>query len=49
MAKEDAEFRVYLEAHGFDTSGMGFLEGTETRSESIPEELDEKEKVPVAA
>ncbi|KAJ7911484.1 metabolite transporter [Mycena leptocephala] len=36
MAKEDAEFRVYLEAHGFDTSGMGFLEGTETRSESIP-------------
>ncbi|KAJ7746361.1 major facilitator superfamily domain-containing protein [Mycena metata] len=40
MAKEDAIFRAYLEEHGFDTSGMGFPEETE----SIPEELDEKEK-----
>ncbi|KAJ7799663.1 MFS Git1p-related glycerophosphoinositol and glycerophosphocholine permease [Mycena olivaceomarginata] len=33
MAKEDAAFREYLEAKGFDTSGMGFLE-TETRVSS---------------
>ncbi|KAJ7039634.1 major facilitator superfamily domain-containing protein [Mycena alexandri] len=48
MAKEDAilQFRAYLEENGLDTSGMGFPEETETR-ESIPEELDEKEKVVV--
>jgi len=45
MAKEDALFREYLESHGFDTSGMGFPEATESSASSIPEELDEKEKV----
>ncbi|KAJ7116458.1 MFS Git1p-related glycerophosphoinositol and glycerophosphocholine permease [Mycena epipterygia] len=45
MAKEDAIFREYLEANGFDTSGMGLGESSEISS--VPEELDEKEKVPV--
>jgi len=48
MAKEDLAFREYLEANGFDTSGMGFADGTETTTESIPEEMNEKEK-PVEA
>ncbi|KAJ7454738.1 metabolite transporter [Mycena latifolia] len=45
MAKEDIIFREYLEAHGFDTSGMGFID--ESPTSSVPEDLDEKEKVPV--
>ncbi|KAF7327429.1 MFS Git1p-related glycerophosphoinositol [Mycena kentingensis (nom. inval.)] len=44
MAKEDAEFRAYLEEHGFDTSQMGFEDEVETNADSIPEEMDEKEK-----
>ncbi|KAJ6570117.1 MFS Git1p-related glycerophosphoinositol and glycerophosphocholine permease [Mycena vulgaris] len=47
MAKEDAIFREYLEANGFDTSGMGFVEPTDTQTSSVPEDLDEKEKVAV--
>lgn len=38
------QFREYLEQHGFDTSGMGFIDGTETHNSSIPEEFNEKEK-----
>ncbi|KAJ7123705.1 MFS Git1p-related glycerophosphoinositol and glycerophosphocholine permease [Mycena epipterygia] len=45
MAREDVIFREYLEANGFDTSGMGLIDATETRASSIPEELSEKEKV----
>ncbi|KAJ6468381.1 metabolite transporter [Mycena sanguinolenta] len=44
MAAEDIAFREYLEANGFDTSGMGFPDGTDTRASSIPEEFDEKEE-----
>jgi len=43
MAKEDAIFREYLEANGFDTSVMG-LPGMEYETSSTPEELDEKVK-----
>ncbi|KAJ7056676.1 MFS Git1p-related glycerophosphoinositol and glycerophosphocholine permease [Mycena amicta] len=45
MAKEDIEFRAYLEANGFDTSTMGFEEPLDAQTSSVPEELDEKEKV----
>ncbi|KAJ7220145.1 MFS Git1p-related glycerophosphoinositol and glycerophosphocholine permease [Mycena pura] len=44
MAKEDLAFREYLEANGFDTAGMGFADGTETTTSSIPEEMNEKEQ-----
>nr|GAT50232.1 MFS Git1p-related glycerophosphoinositol [Mycena chlorophos] len=43
MAKEDAEFRAYLEEHGFDTTAMG-LGDTDTQTESIPEDVEEKVK-----
>ncbi|KAJ7163975.1 putative metabolite transporter [Mycena crocata] len=47
MAKEDLIFREYLEANGFDTSGMGLPGSTDTQTSSVPDELEEKEKVPV--
>jgi hypothetical protein len=38
MAEEDRAFREYLEANGYDTSTMGFVEEGDTWSEaSVPE------------
>ncbi|KAF7312065.1 MFS Git1p-related glycerophosphoinositol [Mycena indigotica] len=47
MAKEDAEFRAYLEANGFDTSLMGFDDSENTQTSSVQEDqdLDEKKAV----
>jgi len=42
MEREDAEFRVYLEAHGWDTSKMGLLTDEEIRS--IEEKAAEREQ-----
>jgi hypothetical protein len=41
------KFRQYLEDNGFDTSGMGFADGVATPTDSIPEDLPEKEKATV--
>ncbi|KAJ7760749.1 MFS Git1p-related glycerophosphoinositol and glycerophosphocholine permease [Mycena maculata] len=40
MAKEDLVFREYLEANGFDTSGMGFHE-IDSQTSSVPD-MEEK-------
>jgi nitrate/nitrite transporter NarK len=46
MAEEDAKFREYLEAHGFDTSLMGLGEtGSVTAVEESGEEPEQDEKV----
>ncbi|KAH0581720.1 hypothetical protein H2248_011404 [Termitomyces sp. 'cryptogamus'] len=37
IAREDCEFRKYLEAHGYDTSRMGFIR-------SLPEETSSEDK-----
>ncbi|KAA1478521.1 MFS Git1p-related glycerophosphoinositol and glycerophosphocholine permease [Dentipellis sp. KUC8613] len=46
MAREDAEFRQYLEDHGYDTSQMGLAEqASQWSRDSLPEkepEVDEK-------
>lgn len=38
IAKEDVEFRKYLELHGFDTSAMGQGEWRESQQSVISEE-----------
>ncbi|TFY82135.1 hypothetical protein EWM64_g1879 [Hericium alpestre] len=44
MAEEDAAFRQYLEAHGWDTSRMGLADAGETWSQdSLPEKEKEKD------
>jgi hypothetical protein len=44
LEKEDRAFREYLEAHGYDTSKMGFAEEGDTWSEtSDPEKAKETE------
>ena len=45
LAEEDRVFREYLEAHGYDTSKMGFRdEGDNWSQRSLPEkEADTKE------
>lgn len=42
MKKEDAEFRAYLEAHGFDTSLMG---NGEDLVEDVPDNRSDEKKV----
>lgn len=39
LVKEDGLFREYLEAHGYDTSKMGFVE--EGDDWSLPEKEDD--------
>lgn len=50
LVEEDRLFREYLEAHGYDTSGMGFVDpDDEWSQDSLPEKEDVKddiEKVP---
>ena len=42
LADEDRAFREYLEAHGYDTSKMGFVDESDAWSEtSIPEKTEE--------
>lgn len=44
--EEDRLFREYLEAHGYDTSQMGFVDpGDEWSQSSLPEKEDIKEDV----
>jgi len=45
LVEEDTLFREYLEAHGYDTSRMGFRdEGDDWSQQSLPEkEADTKE------
>ena len=47
LVEEDGLFRQYLEAHGYDTSKMGFVEeGEEWSQKSLPEkEADTDMKV----
>jgi len=45
MIKEDAEFRAYLEANGYDTSQMGLAEELTVVDEQSSEKEIEKEKV----
>lgn len=41
LVEEDRVFREYLEAHGYDTSRMGFVDpGDEWSQESLPEKED---------
>jgi len=41
LVEEDRLFREYLEAHGYDTSRMGFADpGDEWSQESLPEKED---------
>lgn len=44
LVEEDRLFREYLEAHGYDTSRMGFVDPEDEWSqESLPEKEDVKE------
>lgn len=45
MTREDAEFRKYLEAHGFDTSQMGLGDEDSIGSTTALESVDEKASI----
>jgi hypothetical protein len=42
LVEEDRSFREYLEAHGYDTSKMGFTDDDEWSQGSLPEKDAEK-------
>jgi hypothetical protein len=45
LEEEDRQFREYLEAHGYDTSTMGFKEEGDDWSEQLPPEKEDDTKV----